>query len=73
MEKCWGDFYKMVLGPQQLREDEMHPKDCSMTTCQHPWDDRCKTKYQEMWQWEDFVLRHYRAPPKGGKLEEELG
>lgn len=62
MQRCWNDFYKTVLGPQQVREDRLHPAACSMFECKHPWDDRFKKKYEEMWQWEDFVIRHYRAP-----------
>ena len=74
MARCWGEFWKTILGPQQLREDAMHPKGCTMLTCQHTWDDRCKTKWQEMWQWEDYVLRHYRAPQISGRnLEQSIG
>lgn len=82
MEKCWGDFWKNKLGPQQVYEDSLHPEmccvgtenehHCSMFACHHPWDDRCKTKAQEMWQWEDWVLRHYKAPARGGALAAEL-
>lgn len=38
-----------------------------MVNCHHPWDDRCKTKYQEMWQWDDFVLTNYKAPQVSGR------
>lgn len=73
MTRCGADFYKTVLGPQQAWEDSIHPEGCTMSNCSHPWDDRCKTKYQEMWQWEDFVLRHYKAPALGRTLEAEIG
>lgn len=72
MDRCWGAFWKDILGPQQLWEESIHPKGCTMFDCKHPWDKRCKTKSQEMWQWEDYVMRHYKAPAKGGKLEAEL-
>jgi hypothetical protein len=62
MQRCWNDFYKSILGPQQAHEDNLHPKGCTMFTCRHPWDNRCKTKYQEMWQWEDYALNHYKPP-----------
>ncbi len=67
MEKCWGEFWKTVLGPTQAFEESIHPEGCTMFTCKHPWDDRCKTKSQEMWQWEDFVLRHYKSPQVAGR------
>lgn len=74
MERCWADFYKTILGPQRLYEDSIHPTDCSMTTCKHPWDNRCKTRAQEMWQWEDFAYRHYKAPQVAGQnLEQAIG
>jgi len=62
MERCWADFYKTILGPQQAWEETLHPAGCTMFTCYHPWDKRCKTKAQEMWQWEDYVLTNYKPP-----------
>lgn len=73
MHRVWADFYKTILGPQQLREESFHPTDCTMFTCQHHWDDRCKTKWQEMWQWDDYMLQHYKPPQvKGRGLEQIL-
>lgn len=62
MESLWLDFYTKILYPQQQAEDNLHPVGCAMTNCRHPWDTRCKTATQEMWQWEDHVLRYYRPP-----------
>lgn len=86
MERCWADFWKSILGPQQVHEDSLHPEmccegiegkephPCSMLHCHHPLDDRCKTAWREMWQWEDFAIRHYKAPQIAGKgLAETLG
>lgn len=75
MERCWGDFWKTILGPQRYYEDSIHPAGCTMTTCRHTdWDDRCRTAAQEMWQWEDYVLRHYKPPQLAGRsLAESLG
>lgn len=74
MESCWALFYKTVLGPQQAYEDSIHPEGCTMFTCTHPWDDRCKTKAQEMAQWDAFVMSHYKTPAqRSGTLEEAFG
>lgn len=73
MHALWLDFFTTVLYRQQLMEDELHPKGCTMFTCEHPWDERCKTKWQEMWQWEDYVWMHYKAPAQAKTLEVELG
>lgn len=62
MNKLWLDFYTKILYPQQQAEELLHPADCSMMSCKHPWDDRCKTKAQEMWQWDDFQLINYKPP-----------
>lgn len=67
MQRCWAEFYTTVLGPQQAWEETLHPTDCSMFSCRHPWDERCKTKYQEMWQWDTYALAHYRAPQVAGR------
>lgn len=53
--------------------DPLHPEGCTMFSCRHPWNDQCKTKAQEMWQWEDFVLQFYRPPAQGKTVAAELG
>lgn len=67
MDKLWLEFYSKTLYPQQQAEEKIHSTGCTMTTCHHPFDDRCKTKAQEMWQWEDFVIRHYEPPQVHGR------
>lgn len=74
MNKVWLDFYTKILYPQQIAEDALHPTDCTMMSCKHPWDERCKTKWQEMWQWEDYALQHYKTPAVPGRnLEQAIG
>lgn len=82
MNSLWAKFYSEILYPQQQAEDLLHPEiccvgtkaehPCSMFKCHHRWDDRCKTAYQEMWQWEDYVLQHYKEPPKPGSVDESM-
>lgn len=62
MQRAWADFYTSVLGPQQAWEDSIHPKGCKLFKCKHPWDKRCKTKAEEMWQWDEFSLSNYKQP-----------
>jgi hypothetical protein len=78
MERCRADFYKTLLGPQQYYEQSIHPAFGSkyridLDAHRPPWDDRCKTMAQEMWQWEDYALRHYKPPAKGKSLAGDLG
>lgn len=77
MNKLWLHFFAQILYPQQQAEEKLHPDTCcvgtekehpcSMVNCHHPWDSRCKTKAQEMWQWEDYVLENYKPPQVQGR------
>lgn len=67
MKSLWVEFYKTILGPQQAYEETLHPDKCWMFACLHPWDPRCKTRAQEMHQWEDFALVTYRPPQFAGR------
>lgn len=72
MYKVWADFYKTVLGPQQAFEETLHPEGCTMFTCKHEWDDRCKKRYEEMWQWDGYSLAHYKPPQIAGRGMEQM-
>lgn len=81
MERCWGEFYKTILGPLIFKEDAMHPerccegKDehaCTMFTCHHEPDPRIVPEAKRMQLWDDFAVRHYRAPQVGGSVEAAL-
>lgn len=73
MDKLWLEFFTAILYPQQQAEEAFHPSGCTMSTCYHPWDPRCKTKAQEMQQWDDYARTSYKAPATGGKLDAVLG
>lgn len=76
MTDLHGEFYKTVLGPTQKYEDSIHPEGCTLMTCPHEWSSKCKTKPEEMWQWEDFQMGryNYQAPAENGKsIYEQLG
>jgi hypothetical protein len=73
MNSLWLDFYTKILYPQQQSEEALHPAGCTMFTCTHPWDDRCKTKAQEMWQWEDYAIARYHGPAPAHSLDAQIG
>ena len=62
MRKLWDQFCREVLWPRQKWEDSLHPKGCTMTTCNHPPNKQVRTASQEIHDWEDFALRLYRDP-----------
>ncbi len=72
MERCWGDFYKLVLGPLAKLEDSYHPSGCSMFQCRHDQDKRIRSEAEKMQMWDDFVFHNYKAPQVGGSIEASL-
>lgn len=83
MYRVWADFYKTILGPQQDREEKTHPltccvgtdkeHPCSMFNCHHPFDHKnCKTRAEEMWQWDEYAERNYRPPQVQGRGLEQI-
>lgn len=82
MERCWGEFYKTVLGPLVTGEDNIHPErccegtekehSCSMFACHHERDPRVSSEASKMQLWDEFAARHYRAPQVGGSVEASL-
>lgn len=82
MERVHGEFYKRILGPLTLHEDELHPKmccdgtakthECSMFNCHHPADPGLTTEAQKMQLWDDYAVEHYRPPHVGGSIEASL-
>lgn len=73
MANLWTEFSQKILWKQQQIEEGYHPPKCTMFACYHPWDSRCKTKYQEMWQWEAYAILNYKKPANTGNLQEQLG
>ena len=73
MNALWLDFYCKILYPQQQAEEKLHPAGCTMFTCHHDWDIRCRTKAHEMWQWDDYARAHYSTPVMSGTLDQALG
>ncbi len=82
MERCWIEFYKTVLGPLHSKEDRYHPEKCcvdtekehfcSMAYCHHERDPRLTSEAKKMRLWDEFAIRHYKAPALGGSIEASL-
>lgn len=82
MERVWADFYKLVWGPLEKAEDDIHPQmccvgsdkehACSMMSCHHARDPRITSQSEKMQKWDEFMLRHYRPPQIGGTIEASL-
>lgn len=72
MDRCWGEFYKSVLGPLVVQEDAFHPEGCTMFTCKHEPDPRVSPEAHKMQLWDAFAVRHYKAPQIGGSIERAL-
>lgn len=72
MENVWREFYKLILGPLNTKEDALHPTGCTLFTCYHEHDARIKSDAETMQLWDAFAVRHYVAPQVSGSIEAAL-
>lgn len=84
MQMCWNEFYKMVLGPLEVKEDKLHPilccsgtekkHKCMIFNCHHPWIEGVSSQARKMWRWEEYSRIHYKPPQIEGKsLDKTFG